>query len=115
MEKQVYHIQQLLADELDNCKVKENIYVEEHIKEIQDVYKQENIIMEKQEPTKGKQQIQDEEVFLYKPYKVNVSRPKTPKPAFIQDKINNLDKYMKFMQVLIQMILFYPPLQYKIL
>jgi len=33
MENQVYHIQKLLADELDNCKEKENNYVEGYIKE----------------------------------------------------------------------------------
>jgi len=31
MENQVYHIQQLLVDELDNCKGKGNQYAEEHI------------------------------------------------------------------------------------
>jgi len=40
MENQVYHIQKLLADKLDNCKEKGNNYVKEHIKEIQDAYKQ---------------------------------------------------------------------------
>jgi len=34
MKNQVYHIQKLLADELDNYKGKGNNYVEEHIKEI---------------------------------------------------------------------------------
>jgi len=34
MENQVYHIQTLLADELDTCKEKGNIYADEHIKEI---------------------------------------------------------------------------------
>jgi len=38
MENQVYHIQKLLADELDNCKEKVNDYTEGHIKEIQDTY-----------------------------------------------------------------------------
>ena len=42
MENQVYHIQMLLADELDNCKGKGNTYTDEHIKEIQNIYKQEN-------------------------------------------------------------------------
>jgi len=47
---------------------------------------------------KGKQWVQDEEVFLYKPYDVVPSRPKIPEPTFIQDKINNLKKYMKYIQ-----------------
>ena len=34
MEDQAYHIQKLLANELDNCKEKGNNYAEEHIKEI---------------------------------------------------------------------------------
>ena len=38
----MYHIQTILADKLDRCKGKENCYAEEHIKEIQDVYKQED-------------------------------------------------------------------------
>ena len=32
---------------------------------------------------KGKQLVQDEEVFLYKPYEVDFSRPKTPSSTFI--------------------------------
>ena len=53
-----------------------------HIKEIQDIYKQENVILKDQD-IKGKQQIQDEEVLLYKPYQVNLPRPKTPELIFI--------------------------------
>ena len=34
MENQVYHIQKLLVDELDNCKEKGNNYGEGYIKEI---------------------------------------------------------------------------------
>jgi len=56
MENQVYHIQKLLADKLDNCKGKGNNYIEEHIKEIQDTYKQKDIIMKEQD-IKEKQQI----------------------------------------------------------
>jgi len=36
---------------------------------------------------KGKQWIQDKEVLLYKPYKVNLSKLKTPELTLIQDKI----------------------------
>ena len=50
---------------------------------------------------KGKQQkdqVQDKEVLLYKPYNIlsKSSKPKTPEPMFIQDEIENLDKYMKY-------------------
>jgi len=79
MENQAYYIQKLLADELDNCKEKGNKYVEGYIKEIQDTYKQED----EEQDVKGKQQIQDEEVLLYKPYKVDLPKSKTPKPTFI--------------------------------
>ena len=50
-----------------------------------------------QQNTKGKQWIQDKEVFLYKHYEVDSSKPKTSEPTFIQDEIVNLEKYMKFM------------------
>ena len=35
--------------------------------------------------------VQDEEVFLYKPYNVSSkpSRPKIPEPVFIQKEVNN--------------------------
>ena len=32
---------------------------------------------------------------------------------FIQDKINNLDKYMKFLQLLVKTVPFYLPTHYK--
>ena len=39
MENQVYHIQSLLADELDRCKSKGNFYADNHIKKMQVIYK----------------------------------------------------------------------------
>ena len=42
MENQAYHIQTLLANELDRCKEKGNMYTNEYIKEIQEVYKRED-------------------------------------------------------------------------
>ena len=101
-----------MADELDKCKGKGNNYTEGYIIEIQDAYKQEDIIMKEQD-TKEKQQIQDEEVLLYKLYEVDLPKPKTPEPTFIQNKIINLEKYMKFMQAPIKTTLFYPPSYYK--
>ena len=47
MENQAYHIQTLLVDELDSCKGKGKVYTEEYIKEIQDIYKQDNIEIKK--------------------------------------------------------------------
>ena len=87
MENQVYHIQQLLVDKLDNCKGKGNKYAEEHIKKIQDTYKQEDIVMKMlQTIDKGKQRV-EEKVFFYKLYNVNESRPKTPKPQLIKIRL----------------------------
>ena len=73
MENQAYHIQRLLVDELDNCKEKENNYIKRHIKKIQDTYQQEDIEIKELE-TKEKQQIQDEEILLYKSYEINSLR-----------------------------------------
>ena len=51
--------------------------------------------MKKPKTNKEKQWIQNKKVLLYKPYKVEPLRPKTPKPTFIQDEIDNLDKYIE--------------------
>ena len=110
----MYHIQSLLVDELDNYKGKGNQSIEEHIKEIQDTYKQEDIVVKKlQIIDKGKQRVEEEEVFLYKPYNIDESRLKIPKPHFIQDKINNLNKYIKYMQSPVKTMSFYLPPYYK--
>ena len=93
MENQAYHIQMLLVDKLDNCKGKENMYADRQIKEIQDTHKQKDQEMKKLVVNnKGKQLVQDKEVFLYKPYNISPFRPKTSEPMFIQNKIDNLDK-----------------------
>jgi len=98
MKNQAYYIQRLLVNKLDNCKGKENKYADRHIKKIQDVYKQDNLEMKKlMVDNKEKQQIQDEEFFLYKPYNVDPPRPKITEPICIQDEINNLEKYIKYM------------------
>ena len=109
MENQAYHIQMLLADKLDSCKGKGNIYADEHIKKIQNVYKQEG--QEIEQPIivdKGKQwdnQVQDEEVLLYKLYNISSYKSKIFKLTFIQ--------YMKYVQSPVKKVLFYPPPYYK--
>jgi len=109
MENQAHHIQMLLANELDSYRGKGNMYADEHIQEIQDIYKQEDQEIKKLVVNnKEKQQVQDEEVFLYRLYNISPSRPKTTELTFIQNEVNNLDKYMKYMQSLITTILFYP-------
>ena len=42
MENQAHHVQIFLADKLDNCKGKENIYADKYIEKIQSVYRQES-------------------------------------------------------------------------
>ena len=97
MENQAYYIQKLLVDELDNCKEQGSKYTEGYIREIQDTYKQDNQKMKKLIEN-NKRQAQEEEIFLYKPYDIASSRPKTPKSTFIQDEIDNLQKYIKYIQ-----------------
>ena len=103
----------LLVDELDNCKGKGNAYADRHIKEIQDAYKQDQEMKKPMMEDKGKQWVQDEEVFLYKLYDVAPFRPKIPEPMFIQNKINNLENYMKYIQSSVSITPFYPPSHYK--
>ena len=98
MENQVYYIQSLLVDELNRCKGKGNSYIDNYIKEIQDTYKIEQL--DKEQPMvvnkekQKKDQVQEKEVFLYKPYNIlsKSSKLKTLEPMFIQDKVDNLDK-----------------------
>jgi len=68
---------------------------------------------------KGKQKenrIQDKKIFLYKPYSISseLNKPKTPKPTFVQNKVNNLEKYIKFLQAQVKTTSFYPLLYYTI-
>ena len=60
MENWTFQIQRILADELNAYRGKENSYVDDNIQEIQDLYKEEGRIKEK-------------EVILIKPYKVSES------------------------------------------
>ena len=73
----------MLADELDTYKGKGNIYVNDNIWEIQDLYKEEG-------------RIKDEGVILVKPYEVSKSMSSSSQASFITDKVENLFKYMKF-------------------
>jgi len=61
------------------------------------------------------ERIQDKEVFLYKLYYISLksSQPKTSEPVFIQDEVNNLEKYMKSMQSPVKTVSFHLPPHYK--
>jgi len=66
MENWVFQIQRMLADELDAYREKGNKYMDNNIREIQDLYKEEVV--------KGEEErIKDEEVILIKPYEVSES------------------------------------------
>ena len=80
----------MLADELDTYKEKENIYINNNIWEIQDLYKEEEV-------KKEEERIEDEEVILVKLYKVSKTTTSSSSQAsFITDEVENLFKYMKF-------------------
>ena len=76
----------MLADELDRYKGKGNDYMDNNIKEIQDLY-----IEEEKREERGT--TENEEVILVQPYEVSSS-----KTSFITDEVENLAKYMKFMK-----------------
>ena len=58
--------------------------------------------------------VEDEEVILIKPYKVSSSMSiSTHSTSFIEEEIENLIKYMKFVKVPTQTRLFRPPAHYQ--
>ena len=61
IENRVYQIQRMLADELDAYKGRENLYMNNNIQEIQELYKEE-------EQRKEERTIKDKEFILVKPY-----------------------------------------------
>ena len=103
MENWVFQIQQMLADELDTYKRRGNVYVDNNIWEIQELFKEEEI-------KKEDGRIEDKEVILVKPYKVSQSKSLTSSStvSFIMDEVENLLKYMKFVQSPTQTRLFRP-------
>jgi len=91
MEDQAFQIQRMLADKLDRYKERGNTYVDENIREIQELY----ISKEQQKKEEGR--IEDKEVILIKLYKVSESLL-TRSTSFIDEEINNLLKHMKFVK-----------------
>ena len=105
MDERAFQIQKMLADELDQYKEKDNKYVEDNIKEIQELY----INEEKQ----AQRTIENEEVILVRPYQVESTTTSSSSTSFISDKINNLEKYMKFVKTPSQTRIFQPPPYYQ--
>jgi len=97
----------MLANKLDAYKEKGNIYMEDNIKEIQELFKEEEI-------EKKGGHIEEEEVILVKPYEVSkFSSSMTSTMSFITDEVANLLKYMKFIWSPTQTRLFQPPPHYQ--
>jgi len=97
----------MLANELDQYKGKGNRYIEENIQEIQELY------MDK-EKEKEEGKVEDKEVILIKPYEVaTATTSSTLQTSFITEKVENLSKYMKFVQVPTQTRIFQPTSHYQ--
>ena len=62
---------------------------------------------------KKKGRVEDKEVILIKPYEVSRLILSTTKSSFITDEVDNLLKYMKFIQSLTQIRIFQPPPHYQ--
>jgi len=98
----------MLANELDAYKEKENNYVDDNIREIQDLYKKEVKKMED-----GR--IEEKEVILIKSYEVSKSTltSSSAQTSFIIDEVKNLFKYMKFVRTPTQTRIFRLPSHYQ--
>jgi len=108
MDKRAFQIQRMLADELDSYKGRGNDYVDTNIKEIQELY------MEEEAKEKDKGTIENEEVILVRPYEVSTTTSSST-TSFITDKVENLFKHMKFVRTPSQTRLFRPPPHYQAL
>jgi len=107
MDKRSFQVQRMLANELDAYKGKNNKYVEDNIKEIQELYRDEEI-------KKEKGMIENEEVILVRPYEVSSSTTSSSSStSFILDEVENLSKYMKFVKTPSQTRIFRPPPYYQ--
>ena len=90
MDDRAFQIQWMLADKLDCYKGKNNKYMDDNIKEIQDIY------MDGEQKEKGT--IENKEIILVRPYEVSSSTTSMSSISFILDEVENLTKYMKFMK-----------------
>ena len=81
----------MLADKLDQYKGKNNKYVKDNIKEIQELYMNEEI-------NQAQGTIENKEVILVQPYQVESTTTLSSMSSFISDEIDNLKKYMKFVK-----------------
>jgi len=96
----------MLADELDHYKGKGNDYVDSNIREIQELYMNE-------EMKEDKGTVENEEVILIRPYEMSSTTTSSSTTSFITDEIKNLVKYMKFVKTPSQTRIFRPPPYYQ--
>ena len=106
MDDRAFQIQRMLADKLDRYKGKNNKYVDDNIKEIQELYMTEEVKNE------NKGMIENKEVILVQPYEVSTTTSLST-ISFITDKVENLLKHMKFIRTPSQTRLFKPPPHYQ--
>ena len=91
MDEWAFQIQRILANELDHYKGKGNDYMDGNIKEIQELYMND-------ESKEEKGAVENKEVILVWPYKVSSKTTSSSTMSFITDEVKNLAKYMKFMK-----------------
>ena len=66
MENRAYQVQQMLANKLDEYKGLGNQYMDDNIREIQDLYR------DKEQKMSEERKEEDEEVILIKPYEASI-------------------------------------------
>jgi len=89
MDERAFQVQRMLADELDHYRGKGNDYVDNNIKEIQELYMNKEIKEEKGV-------VENEEVILVRPYEISSTTTSSSSMSFIIDKVKHLFKHMKF-------------------
>jgi len=89
----------MLANELDCYKGKGNDYVDSNIKEIQELYMNE-------EMKEDKGTVENKEVILIQPYEASSKTTSSSTTSFITDEVENLVKYMKFVKTPLQTRIF---------
>ena len=78
MENRIYQIQRMLADELDIYKGRGNKYIEDNIKEIQELYKI-------KEDKRNQRVIEEDKVILIKPY--HHHQQQQPNPVLLTTRL----------------------------
>jgi len=67
---------------------------------------------DEEQKEKNKEEVEDEEVILIKPYEV-LESSSTKSSSFVDEEVDNLLKYMKFIKSPTQTRIFRPPSHYQ--